>query len=60
MVSAGLGDFVLLLLVLADQGVAGRAVYGKCPGCRYDFPEQDAITLVGELLEHELRAHAVP
>lgn len=57
MVSVGLGDFLVLLLVLADEGIEGTVAYGRCPDCKRAVNAAGLSTMIGELLAHELLYH---
>jgi hypothetical protein len=57
MVSIGLGDFLVLLLTLADQGAEGTVTYGRCPDCKRPISTLGLTAMIGELLVHELQYH---
>jgi hypothetical protein len=57
MVSRGLSDFVMLLVVLADVGVDGGCVYGRCPDCWRPIQSENPSELIADLLIHEALYH---
>lgn len=57
MVSPGLSDFLELLLVLADLGIEGQVMYGRCPDCWRPINSETVGDLVADLLIHEVRYH---
>jgi hypothetical protein len=57
MVSRGLGDFLDLVVVLADLGIDGGMMYGRCPDCWRPITSTSPTELIGDLLIHEIRFH---
>jgi hypothetical protein len=57
MVSRGLSAFISLLVVLADVGVDGGCMYGRCPDCWRPIHSENPAELIGDLLLHEIVYH---